>query len=51
MDPYERLAIIVLEAVFLRRKGFEWWWDEIGGENRDEITAELARLLQSLDET
>jgi hypothetical protein len=51
MDPYEQLAIIVLETVFLRRKGFDWWWDDIGGENQGEVIAELASFLQSIDET
>lgn len=44
------IALDVLRLL-LGRKGFEWWWDEIGVEMQDEIFDEMMDVIKvHLDE-
>lgn len=32
-------------TALLKRKGFDWWWQDIDEENQEEITQELAEII------
>jgi hypothetical protein len=39
--PVDKQIVDALLHVLHDRKGFEWWWDEIGARNRAEIKRKM----------
>lgn len=46
MSPRSKTAGQAVIEVLAARKGFDWWWEDIDEENRQEILAELNEVVQ-----